>query len=154
MFPLGAAAGEVNIGVGTLATARRPAGVQLKALLETYTDARRDEWRIDGPVRAPASALLPMGGAVSGVAGRNWALIGDAAGCVNPLNGEGIDYGLETGRMRGRAVRRGRLVDGVAGDPAAALRRGVLHRPPAGRAARPCRGSCRPPVRWACGRGR
>ncbi|HNM97377.1 MAG TPA: FAD-linked oxidoreductase, partial [Marmoricola sp.] len=40
----------------------------------------------------------PMGGAVSGVAGRNWALIGDAAACVNPLNGEGIDYGLETGR--------------------------------------------------------
>ena len=26
-------------------------------------------------------------------------MIGDAAGCVNPLNGEGIDYGLETGRM-------------------------------------------------------
>ena len=99
VFPLGAAAGEVNIGVGTLATARRPAGVQLKALLETYTDARREEWRIDGGVRAPASALLPMGGAVSGVAGRNWALVGDAAGCVNPLNGEGIDYGLETGRM-------------------------------------------------------
>jgi flavin-dependent dehydrogenase len=72
--------------------------VQLKSLLETYTDARRDEWQIEGPVRAPASALLPMGGAVSGVAGRNWALIGDAAGCVNPLNGEGIDYGLETGR--------------------------------------------------------
>ena len=99
VFPLGAAAGEVNIGVGTLATARRPAGVQLKALLETYTDARREEWHIEGAVRAPASALLPMGGAVSGVAGRNWALIGDAAGCVNPLNGEGIDYGLETGRL-------------------------------------------------------
>jgi geranylgeranyl reductase family protein len=99
VFPLGAAAGEVNIGVGTLATARRPAGVQLKSLLETYTDARREEWAIVGPVRAPASALLPMGGAVSGVAGANWALIGDAAGCVNPLNGEGIDYGLETGRI-------------------------------------------------------
>jgi flavin-dependent dehydrogenase len=99
VFPLGRQAAQVNVGVGTLATARRPAGVQLKSLLETYTDARRDEWRIDGPVRAPASALLPMGGAVSGVAGPNWALIGDAAGCVNPLNGEGIDYGLETGRM-------------------------------------------------------
>ena len=99
VFPLGAAAGEVNVGVGTLATARHPAGVQLKALLETYTDARREEWLIDGAVRAPASALLPMGGAVSGVAGGNWALVGDAAGCVNPLNGEGIDYGLETGRM-------------------------------------------------------
>ena len=33
------------------------------------------------------------------VAGPNWALIGDAAACVNPLNGEGIDYGLETGRL-------------------------------------------------------
>ena len=96
VFPLGG--GEVNIGVGTLATARRPAGVALKNLLELYTDGRRSEWQLDGPVRAPASALLPMGGAVSGVAGRNWALIGDAAGCVNPLNGEGIDYGLETGR--------------------------------------------------------
>jgi flavin-dependent dehydrogenase len=33
------------------------------------------------------------------VAGPNWMLIGDAAACVNPLNGEGIDYGLETGRL-------------------------------------------------------
>ena len=40
-----------------------------------------------------------MGGAVTNVAGANWALIGDAAACVNPLNGEGIDYGLETGRL-------------------------------------------------------
>jgi geranylgeranyl reductase family protein len=97
VFPLGG--GEVNIGVGTLATARRPAGVQLKALLDVYVGQRRAEWLVEGDVRAPASALLPMGGAVSGVAGRNWALVGDAAGCVNPLNGEGIDYGLETGRM-------------------------------------------------------
>jgi menaquinone-9 beta-reductase len=98
VFPLGRESGEVNIGVGTLATARRPAGVALKSLLEFYADSRREEWQLEGPVRAPSSALLPMGGAVSGVAGRNWALVGDAAGCVNPLNGEGIDYGLETGR--------------------------------------------------------
>ncbi|WP_138733829.1 geranylgeranyl reductase family protein [Modestobacter excelsi] len=96
VFPLGD--GEVNVGVGTLATERRPADVRLRSLLDLYADQRRDEWQFDGAVRAPASALLPMGGAVSGVAGRNWALIGDAAGCVNPLNGEGIDYGLETGR--------------------------------------------------------
>jgi menaquinone-9 beta-reductase len=97
VFPL--ADGEVNIGVGTLATARRPADIRLRSLIELYADARRAEWQLDGPVRGTASALLPMGGAVSGVAGRNWALIGDAAGCVNPLNGEGIDYGLETGRL-------------------------------------------------------
>lgn len=97
VFPLGD--GEVNIGVGTLATARRPAQIRLRSLIEHYTDARRADWQLEGPVRAPSSALLPMGGAVSNVAGRNWALIGDAAGCVNPLNGEGIDYGLETGRL-------------------------------------------------------
>jgi geranylgeranyl reductase family protein len=97
VFPLNN--GEVNIGVGTLATAKRPAGVRLRGLIEHYANARRDEWELDGPVRTHASALLPMGGAVSGVAGANWALIGDAAGCVNPLNGEGIDYGLETGRL-------------------------------------------------------
>ena len=40
-----------------------------------------------------------MGGAVSNVAGANWMIIGDAAACINPLNGEGIDYGLETAAL-------------------------------------------------------
>ncbi|GAB2873247.1 geranylgeranyl reductase family protein [Nocardioides pacificus] len=97
IFPLGT--GEVNIGVGTLATAKRPANVALRPLMKHYADQRREEFDLSGDLRAPTSALLPMGGAVSHVAGRNWALIGDAAGCVNPLNGEGIDYGLETGRL-------------------------------------------------------
>ncbi len=97
IFPLGT--GEVNIGVGTLATAKRPANVAIKPLMRFYADERREEFELDGDLRMPTSALLPMGGAVSNVAGPNWALIGDAAACVNPLNGEGIDYGLETGRL-------------------------------------------------------
>ena len=97
IFPLGT--GEVNIGVGTLATAKRPADIAIKPLMSFYADQRREEFGLSGDLRMPASALLPMGGAVSNVAGANWALIGDAAACVNPLNGEGIDYGLETGRL-------------------------------------------------------
>jgi menaquinone-9 beta-reductase len=97
IFPLGN--GEVNIGVGALGTAKRPADVALRRLITHYTDLQRDDWDFAGFPRAVASALLPMGGAVSGVAGPNWMLIGDAAACVNPLNGEGIDYGLETGRL-------------------------------------------------------
>jgi len=97
IFPLGN--GEVNIGVGALSTAKRPADLALRPLISYYTDLRRDEWDFSGEPRAVASALLPMGGAVSGVAGPNWMLIGDAAACINPLNGEGIDYGLETGRL-------------------------------------------------------
>ena len=97
IFPLGN--GEVNIGVGALSTSKRPAELALRPLMSYYTDLRREEWGFTGQPRAVSSALLPMGGAVSGVAGRNWMLIGDAAACVNPLNGEGIDYGLETGRL-------------------------------------------------------
>lgn len=97
VFPLGT--GEVNLGAGTLATAKRPAEVAIKPLMRLYAESIREEFGLSGELRAQASALLPMGGAVSGVAGPNWALIGDAAGCVNPLNGEGIDYGLETGRL-------------------------------------------------------
>ena len=97
IFPLGNV--EVNVGVGTLATSKRPAEVAIRPLMAQYVDERRADCGVTGGLRAPASALLPMGGAVSHVAGPNWALIGDAAACVNPLNGEGIDYGLESGRL-------------------------------------------------------
>jgi geranylgeranyl reductase family protein len=107
IFPLGN--GEVNIGVGALATSKRPAHAALRPLLAHYTDLRRDEWGFVGQPRAALSALLPMGGAVSGVAGPNWMLIGDAAACVNPLNGEGIDYGLETGRLAAEMLGTGDL---------------------------------------------
>lgn len=102
IFPLGTAGlegSEINLGVGALATAKRPADLQIRPLMQYYAELRRSEWDLGSELRMPTSALLPMGGAVSGVAGPNWVLVGDAAGCVNPLNGEGIDYGLETGRL-------------------------------------------------------
>ena len=107
IFPLGN--GEVNIGVGALATSKRPADTALRPLISHYTALRRQEWGFNGEPRAVISALLPMGGAVSGVAGPNWMLIGDAAACVNPLNGEGIDYGLETGRLAAELLGTGDL---------------------------------------------
>ncbi|WP_432557970.1 geranylgeranyl reductase family protein [Granulicoccus sp. GXG6511] len=97
IFPLGN--GTVNIGAGSLATAKRPVDVAIKPLIQVYRDTIGEDFGLAGEIRRVASALLPMGGAVSNVAGPNWALIGDAAACVNPLNGEGIDYGLETGRL-------------------------------------------------------
>lgn len=105
IFPLGT--GEVNLGVGALATAKRPGNIAVKPLMRFYAEQRREEFELSGSLRAEASALLPMGGAVSNVAGRNWALIGDAAACVNPLNGEGIDYGLETGRLLAEMLASG-----------------------------------------------
>ena len=97
IFPLGD--GSVNVGVGALATTRRPADIAIKPLMRHYAAQQREAFGLSEELRLPTSALLPMGGAVSGVAGPNWALVGDAAACINPLNGEGIDYGLETGRL-------------------------------------------------------
>lgn len=105
IFPLGD--GSVNLGAGTLATSKRPTDVAIKPLMQTYRDAIGADFGISGELRMPTSALLPMGGAVSNVAGPNWALIGDAAACVNPLNGEGIDYGLETGRLVAEHIASG-----------------------------------------------
>jgi menaquinone-9 beta-reductase len=107
IFPLGN--GEVNIGVGALATVKRPADAALRPLMSYYAGLRREEWGLCDAPRAGLSALLPMGGAVSNVAGPNWVLIGDAAACVNPLNGEGIDYGLETGRLAAELLDAGAL---------------------------------------------
>lgn len=90
--------GQVNLGCGALATDRRPAKVNTKKLLEQYADSVREDWRLGQPQRI-TSALLPMGGAVSRVAGKNWAAIGDSAALVNPLNGEGIDYGIESAKF-------------------------------------------------------
>ena len=104
IFPLGD--GHVNLGCGALSTDARPAKVNTKKLLSLYASQQRDEWQL-GPEQDVASALLPMGGAVSNVAGPNWALIGDAAACVNPLNGEGIDYGLETAVLAVELIAQG-----------------------------------------------
>lgn len=111
VFPLGD--GSVNIGAGTLATTKRPADVAIKPLMQTYADGVADDFGLSGPLRMPTSALLPMGGAVSHVAGPNWALVGDAAGLVNPLNGEGIDYGLEAGRLVAEELAAGRDLGAV-----------------------------------------
>ncbi|AUH69985.1 MULTISPECIES: geranylgeranyl reductase family protein [Gordonia] len=97
VFPLGD--GTVNVGVGALATAGRPASMALRPVVEHYARMVAGDWQLTSAPQRIASALLPMGGAVSGVAGANWMLIGDAAACVNPLNGEGIDYAIETAAL-------------------------------------------------------
>ena len=89
---------QVNLGCGALTTSHRPAKVNTKKLLVHYANQVREEWELGSPQRI-TSALLPMGGAVTRVAGRRWAVIGDSAALVNPLNGEGIDYGLESARF-------------------------------------------------------
>ena len=151
IFPLGT--GEVNLGVGTLATAKRPADVAIRPLMQLL---RRRAARGVRALRRPAeptSALLPMGGAVSNVAGANWALIGDAAACVNPLNGEGIDYGLETGRLVAEVIATSTTTWRRRGRPCCATTTARPSRSPGGWPGwSPSRGCCPPSVLSECAR--
>ena len=45
-----------------------------------------------------------MGGSVWPPHGPGFVMTGDAAGMINPCNGEGIAYGYETGRIAGRHI--------------------------------------------------
>ncbi|RAV32208.1 geranylgeranyl reductase family protein [Corynebacterium heidelbergense] len=101
VFPLGG--DRANLGCGALATDRYPVQVGTKRLLHTYAEQVQGYWHHSGPTEI-TSALLPMGGAVTRVAGANWAALGDTAALVNPLNGEGIDYALESGRLVAQAI--------------------------------------------------
>ena len=48
--------------------------------------------------------MLPTGGSAAPTAGPTWLVVGDAAGSVNPFNGEGISVAYETGRLAAAAV--------------------------------------------------
>ena len=93
MFPAGD--GTVNIGVGALSTMKGFKSLNLNTLCDTYRDLVRDDWELGPYLEKPRAWRLPMSAIKRH--GPGWVAVGDAAGLVNPMNGEGIDYGLETG---------------------------------------------------------
>ncbi len=114
IFPLGD--GQLNIGVGALSTFRNWKDVNTSDLLDALISSLPPYWEVDQSSRLTEvrGGKLPMSFSVGPKAGRNWVLVGDAAGSVNPFNGEGIDYGYETGRMAAEHISRAI----GAGDPA------------------------------------
>ena len=93
MFPCGD--GTVNIGVGALSTMQGFTKLNLNSLLEAYRGLVADSWEIGENLERPRAWRLPM--SAQRRHGPGWVAIGDAAGLVNPMNGEGIDYALESG---------------------------------------------------------
>ena len=99
IFPLGD--GTVNVGVGLLSTFRDYTSVNTSHLMQEFAATLPAYWEIDPnrPLMDPVGGRLPMAGSVNPKAGPNYLVVGDAAGSVNPFNGEGIDYAYETGKM-------------------------------------------------------
>lgn len=95
MFPAGD--GTVNIGVGALSTMKGFKKLNLNTLLDQYASIVRDSWSLGDYVDKPRAWRLPM--SCVRRHGQGWVAIGDAAGFVNPMNGEGIDYALESGAL-------------------------------------------------------
>ena len=62
------------------------------------------------PSQPPTGGRLPMGGSIHPKVGPNWCIVGDAAGSINPFNGEGIDYAYETGRLAAGLHHRVRVL--------------------------------------------
>ncbi len=95
MFPAGD--GTVNIGVGALSTMQGFKKLNLNTLLDQYAAIVREPWGLGEYIDKPRAWRLPMSSVRRH--GLGWVAVGDAAGFVNPMNGEGIDYGLESGML-------------------------------------------------------
>ena len=95
MFPAGD--GTVNIGVGALSTMQGFKKLNLNTLLDQYAAIVREPWGLGEYIEKPRAWRLPM--SCVRRHGPGWVAVGDAAGFVNPMNGEGIDYGLESGML-------------------------------------------------------
>ena len=95
MFPAGD--GTVNIGVGALSTMQGFKKLNLNRLLDQYAAIVREPWTLGAYIDKPRAWRLPMSSVRRH--GPGWVAVGDAAGFVNPMNGEGIDYGLESGML-------------------------------------------------------
>lgn len=104
LFPVGD--GTVNAGVGLLSTFGGWRDVNLHALQDKFISSLPVEWGVSSSTvcSKPRAGRLFMGASVWPPHGPGFVLVGDAAGMINPCNGEGIAYGYETGRIAARHI--------------------------------------------------
>jgi geranylgeranyl reductase family protein len=104
IFPVGD--GTVNVGVGLLSTFSGWKNINTSHLMEAFCETAPARWGISPETAtcAPTGGRLPTGGSVTPRVGPNFVVAGDAAGFVNPFNGEGISIAYETGRLAADAV--------------------------------------------------
>jgi geranylgeranyl reductase family protein len=109
--------GTSNVGLGLLNTSAAFGHTDYHALLRKWLKGMPAEWGFTeenrtAPVRG---AALPMGFNRTPHYHQGLLLVGDAGGMVNPFNGEGIAYAMESGEILARtitqALARGRRAE-------------------------------------------
>jgi menaquinone-9 beta-reductase len=98
--------GTSNVGLGILNSSASFQGVDYRKLLSSWLGGLPEEWgfveaNATGPARGGG---LPMGFNRTPHYTRGLLLAGDSAGAVNPFNGEGIAYAMETGKLAAEHV--------------------------------------------------
>lgn len=104
LFPVGD--GTVNVGVGLLDTFTGFKDINTSRLMDAFCATAPESWELtpENACGPPTGGKLPTGFSVRPKVGPTWLCVGDAAGSVNPFNGEGISVAYETGRFAADAV--------------------------------------------------
>ena len=112
--------GTSNVGLGLLNTSAAFAHTDYHALLRRWLKGMPAEWGFTEENRTEPirGAALPMGFNRTPHYHEGMMLAGDAGGMVNPFNGEGIAYALESGEILARTI-----VQALARDRAAETER-------------------------------
>lgn len=111
LFPV--AGGRINLGAGLLNTFKDFKQISAQRLFTAFSSMLPAEWEIaedtaDGRV---LSGPLPMSLNRVPQVVPGMLLIGDAAGAVNPFNGEGIAYAMETAEIAAELVHEALVND-------------------------------------------
>ena len=98
--------GTSNVGLGILNTSSAFGKTDYKDVMRRWVATMPAEWTYSdetmvGPIRG---AALPMGFNRQPHYRDGLLLVGDAGGMVNPFNGEGIAYALESGRLAAEVI--------------------------------------------------
>ncbi|BAL85502.1 putative FAD-dependent oxidoreductase [Actinoplanes missouriensis 431] len=94
--------GRVNVGLGILNSSDAFGKTNYRSLLTDWLGSTPEDWGLrdeanaDGPT---LGAALPMGFNRVPHYTRGVLLVGDSGGMVNPMNGEGIAYAMESGEL-------------------------------------------------------
>lgn len=115
LFPVGD--GTINVGVGLLSSTRLQQKINLNELQRAFVDGLPKHYGVthEGQVGPYKSGRLPLGWNVAKPYGPGWIAIGDAAGVINPLTGEGIAYAMETGKLAAGLIA-GALAEGTTAE--------------------------------------
>jgi geranylgeranyl reductase family protein len=98
--------GTSNVGLGLLNTSKSFQHTDYREMLKRWTGNLPPEWQFSeehatGQVRG---AALPMGFNRQPHYTRGLLLVGDAGGMINPFNGEGIAYAMESAEFAADAI--------------------------------------------------